>query len=161
LRINSRRPHTIDIAGGRSTLPNGGGGRPSRRRASALTAAVEKTAKRLGPLTLAVNSAGIANEAPAENTAFEQWERMMDVNLTGVVLSCQAERRVMLNKKRGAIVNTASMYALSTERGTLPKLSRGRRQSGDFRPDTRSAVSDKCSSETVCRTMGHKGRNTG
>ena len=57
---------------------------------ASLIASVEKTEKAFGPLTLAVNSAGIANAAPAEEMPFEQWKRMMDVNLTGVFLSCQA-----------------------------------------------------------------------
>ena len=63
---------------------------------ASLTAAVAKTEQALGPLTLAVNCAGIANAAPAEDMPFEQWKRMMDVNLTGVFLSCQAEGRAML-----------------------------------------------------------------
>ena len=54
---------------------------------ASLTAAVEKTEQTLGPLTLAVNCAGIANAAPAEDMPFEQWKRMLDVNLTGVFLS--------------------------------------------------------------------------
>ena len=82
-----------------------------------LTAAVEKTEQALGSLTLAVNCAGIANAAPAEEMVFDQWKRMMDVNLTGVFLSCQAEGRAMLRRKRGAIVNIASMSGSIVNRG--------------------------------------------
>jgi NAD(P)-dependent dehydrogenase (short-subunit alcohol dehydrogenase family) len=82
-----------------------------------LTTAVEKTEQALGPLTLAVNCAGIANAAPAEEMPFDQWKRMMDVNLTGVFLSCQAEGRAMLKRKRGAIVNIASMSGSIVNRG--------------------------------------------
>ncbi len=85
--------------------------------AAALTAAVAKTEQELGPLSLAVNSAGIANAAPAEEMPFEQWKRMMDVNLTGVFLSCQAEGRAMLRRQRGAIVNIASMSGSIVNRG--------------------------------------------
>ena len=84
---------------------------------AALTAAVEKTEQALGPLTLAVNSAGIANAAPAEDMPIEQWRRMMDVNLTGVFLSCQAEGRAMLAHGKGAIVNIASMSGSIVNRG--------------------------------------------
>jgi NAD(P)-dependent dehydrogenase (short-subunit alcohol dehydrogenase family) len=84
---------------------------------ASLTAAVEKTEQALGPLTLAVNCAGIANAAPAEDMPFDQWKRMLDVNLTGVFLSCQAEGRAMLSRKRGAIVNIASMSGSIVNRG--------------------------------------------
>ena len=42
---------------------------------------------------------------------------MLDVNLTGVFLSCQAEGRAMLSRKRGAIVNIASMSGSIVNRG--------------------------------------------
>jgi len=82
-----------------------------------LTAAVEATEKNLGPLSLAVNSAGIANAMPAEDMPLEQWKRVIDVNLTGVFLSCQAEGRAMLAHKKGAIVNIASMSGSIVNRG--------------------------------------------
>ena len=82
-----------------------------------LAAAVESTEKALGPLTLAVNSAGIANAAPAEEMSRDQWQRVIDVNLTGLFLSCQAEGRRMLARGRGAIVNIASMSGSIVNRG--------------------------------------------
>jgi NAD(P)-dependent dehydrogenase (short-subunit alcohol dehydrogenase family) len=84
---------------------------------AALAAAVDKTQSALGALTLAVNSAGVANAAPAEEMPIEQWRRMIDVNLTGVFLSCQAEGRAMLARERGAIVNIASMSGSIVNRG--------------------------------------------
>ncbi len=82
-----------------------------------IAAAVDKTQQGLGPLTLAVNSAGIANAMPAEDMPIEQWRRMVDVNLTGIFLSCQAEGRAMLANRRGAIVNIASMSGSIVNRG--------------------------------------------
>lgn len=83
----------------------------------ALANAVEKTEASLGALSLAVNCAGIANARPAEELPLEQWRQMMDVNLTGVFLSCQAEGRAMLKHGRGAIVNIASMSGSIVNRG--------------------------------------------
>ena len=80
---------------------------------SAITASVAE----LGPLEVAVNCAGIANAAPAEEMPLGQWQRMLDINLTGVFLSCQAEARVMLPRNRGAIVNIASMSGIIVNRG--------------------------------------------
>jgi len=66
---------------------------------------------------VAINCAGIANATPAEDMPLEQWQRMMDINLTGVFLSCQAEARVMLPRKSGSIVNIASMSGVIVNRG--------------------------------------------
>ena len=85
--------------------------------ANALISAVEKTEATLGPLSLAVNSAGIANAKPAEEMPLDQWQKMLEVNLTGVFLSCQAEGRAMLARGRGAIVNIASMSGSIVNRG--------------------------------------------
>jgi len=87
--------------------------------AASLAAAIGRAEAELGPLTAAVNSAGIANAHPAETMPREQWQRMLDVNLTGVFQSCQAEARVMLPRKRGAIVNIASMSGSIVNRGLL------------------------------------------
>ncbi len=85
--------------------------------ADALTAAVDRTETELGPLSLAVNSAGIADAAPAEEMPLDQWRRVVDIDLTGVFLSCQAEARAMLHHGRGSIVNIASMSGSIVNRG--------------------------------------------
>jgi len=87
--------------------------------AEGLANAVERVETELGPLQLAVNSAGIANAAPAEDMTLEQWQRVFDVNVTGVFLSCQAQARAMLTHGRGSIVNIASMSATIVNRGLL------------------------------------------
>ncbi len=84
---------------------------------ASLTAAVEQTQQKLGKLSLAVNSAGIASAMPAEEMPIDQWRRMLDVNLTGVFLSCQAEGRALLANGKGAIVNIASMSGSIVNRG--------------------------------------------
>jgi NAD(P)-dependent dehydrogenase (short-subunit alcohol dehydrogenase family) len=86
-------------------------------RAADLKAAVVATERELGAVSVAVNSAGIANAAPAEELPLAQWQRMLDVNLTGVFLSCQAEAKVMLPRGRGSIVNIASMSGSIVNRG--------------------------------------------
>jgi NAD(P)-dependent dehydrogenase (short-subunit alcohol dehydrogenase family) len=87
--------------------------------AAALAAAVARSEAELGPLTVAVNCAGIANARAAEEMPEDQWRRMIDVNLTGIFLSCQAEAKVMLPRKRGSIVNIASMSGSIVNRGLL------------------------------------------
>ncbi len=86
---------------------------------SSLDAALAALQARLGPLAVAVNCAGIANAAPAEEMTRAQWQRMFDVNVTGLFLSCQAEARAMLAHGRGSIVNIASMSGVIVNRGLL------------------------------------------
>ena len=85
---------------------------------AALAQAVSRTETALGPLTVAINAAGIANAAPAEDMALEQFQTLMDINLKGVFLSCQAEARAMLaHGGGGAIINIASMSGSIVNRG--------------------------------------------
>lgn len=85
--------------------------------AAALQAATDQIVAAWGRLDAAVNCAGIAHAAPAEELPLAQWQRVIDINLTGIFLSCQAEARVMLPQRRGAIVNIASMSGVIVNRG--------------------------------------------
>ncbi|HEY0793665.1 MAG TPA: SDR family oxidoreductase [Chthoniobacterales bacterium] len=87
--------------------------------AADLHQAIDVLEKELGPLSVAVNCAGIANAAPAEAMPRDQWQRMLDINLTGIFLSCQAEAKVMLPRRQGSIVNIASMSGVIVNRGLL------------------------------------------
>jgi NAD(P)-dependent dehydrogenase (short-subunit alcohol dehydrogenase family) len=85
--------------------------------AAAMAGAVAQTEVDLGALSLALNAAGIANANPAEDMAEDQYDTLMDINLKGVFLSCQAEARSMLRHGRGSIVNIASMSGVIVNRG--------------------------------------------
>ena len=82
-----------------------------------LAGAVGSVESQLGPLSIAVNAAGIAAATPAEDLTRADWDRIIAVNLTGVFLSCQAEARAMLRHGGGAIVNVASMSGSIVNRG--------------------------------------------
>jgi len=84
-----------------------------------LAEAVAACEAALGPLTIAVNSAGIASACPAEELSPQQWQRTLDINLTGVFLSCQAEGRAMLSRGKGSIINIASMSGVIVNRGLV------------------------------------------
>jgi NAD(P)-dependent dehydrogenase (short-subunit alcohol dehydrogenase family) len=81
--------------------------------------AVATIENELGAISLAVNAAGIANAAPAEEMPLAQWQKVLDVDLTGVFLSCQAEGNAMLRNGGGSIVNIASMSATIANRGLV------------------------------------------
>jgi NAD(P)-dependent dehydrogenase (short-subunit alcohol dehydrogenase family) len=66
----------------------------------------------LGPPAVLVNAAGVAAWADAEAMPAAEWRRVIDINLTGTFLSCQAfARAVFAAEGSGSIVNIASMSA--------------------------------------------------
>lgn len=83
----------------------------------ALDSCVARVEEELGPLRLAVNCAGRHSTAPAEELSRKAWQDVLDVNLTGVFLSCQAEGRAMLRNGGGSIVNVGSISASIANRG--------------------------------------------
>src|SRR5256885_4335669 len=87
---------------------------------AALSAAVTRIESALGPLTLGVNAAGIASAAPAEIMPEEQWRQVIDVDLTGVFLSCQAEGQAMIRNGGGGILNNPPMSATLPQPGPHP-----------------------------------------
>lgn len=67
-----------------------------------------------GRLDYAVNNAGIGGVlAPMHDLDLDKWQRMMDINLTGVFLCMQAELKAMLKTGGGSIVNIASLAGLN------------------------------------------------
>ena len=64
---------------------------------------------RFGRLDVAFCNAGICMNIPAETMTYEQWKKVIDINLTGVFLTAQAAGKVMLAQGGGSIINTASM----------------------------------------------------
>jgi NAD(P)-dependent dehydrogenase (short-subunit alcohol dehydrogenase family) len=83
----------------------------------ALASAIVQIERELGPLEVAINNAGINNNAPSEEMSLPQWQKLYDVNVTSVFLSCQAEAKVMLKRGRGSIINIASMSGSIVNRG--------------------------------------------
>lgn len=70
---------------------------------------VATAVRQLGTIDILVNCAGIPQHDPAESTPLETWDRVVDVNLRGTFLTCQAAGRIMLAQGRGVIVNFSSI----------------------------------------------------
>ncbi|MEE3608451.1 SDR family oxidoreductase [Avibacterium paragallinarum] len=65
-----------------------------------------------GALDIAFCNAGICMNIPAEEMTAAQWQKVINVNLTGVFLTSQAAGKLMIEQgKGGSIINTASMSA--------------------------------------------------
>ena len=80
---------------------------------------VEQVETRLGPVDVLVNSAGITHRTPAVDFSEAQWRRILDVNLTGVFLPSQILGRRMVERRRGRIVNIASIAGQMGLAGTV------------------------------------------
>lgn len=78
---------------------------------AAAQAAVEAAQAEFGRVDILVNAAGIPMVAPSEELALEDWQRAIDINLTGTFLFCQAAGRLMLEQGRGTIVNIGSLQS--------------------------------------------------
>lgn len=63
----------------------------------------------LGDVDILVNCAGITKRAPTLDVTEDEWNRILDVNLTGTLRACQVFGRAMLQRGYGRIVNVASL----------------------------------------------------
>ena len=70
---------------------------------------VERAEQEFGKLEILVNCAGVSQHDPAELTPLETWDRVVDVNLRGTFLCCQAAARVMLKNSGGVMLNFSSI----------------------------------------------------
>jgi len=62
-----------------------------------------------GKVDILVNAAGITKRAPTLDYAEEDWNRILDINLTGILRASQIFGRHMIERKYGRIINIASM----------------------------------------------------
>lgn len=77
--------------------------------ATAAAEVVERTIRELGRLDILVNNAGTIRRAAALDTPLEDWQAVLDLNLTGVWALCQTAARHM--QQGGKIINIASLLS--------------------------------------------------
>ena len=81
---------------------------------------VEAAVDEFGSIDTLINNAGTSWGAPVESMTLEQWNKVIETNLTGTFLFSQAVGKIMIKQRRGKIINMASVAGL---RGSPPKFS--------------------------------------
>jgi NAD(P)-dependent dehydrogenase (short-subunit alcohol dehydrogenase family) len=90
---------------------------------ASVQSAVEYTVKKYGKIDAMVNAAGVTKRVPTMDMSLEDWTRIINVNLNGTFILCQAVGRVMRNQTpdaqglRGSILNIASLSSFMAFEG--------------------------------------------
>jgi gluconate 5-dehydrogenase len=82
-------------------------------------AVVNATLSQFGKVDILFNNAGTSWGAPVEEMKLDQWNKVIETNLTGTFLFSQAVGKVMVPQRRGKIINIASVAGL---RGAPPEF---------------------------------------
>ena len=94
---------------------------------SQVTSMIQETLDRFGRIDILVNNAGVGLNKSFLDTTLEEWERNINVNLTGTFLCAQAVARVMVRHGSGKIINIAS---ISGQRGGAGRAAYGASKAG-------------------------------
>ncbi|MGE7949263.1 SDR family NAD(P)-dependent oxidoreductase [Lysinibacillus sp. NPDC093688] len=73
---------------------------------------VTKVLNHFGKIDVLFNNAGITIHEKAEEMSFEDWNKVININLNGVFLVSKAVGKVMIDQKRGSIINISSMSGI-------------------------------------------------
>ena len=74
---------------------------------------VDELLRQWGRIDILVNNAGTTTRAPAVDYREADWDQVIGLNLTALFRMCQRVGRVMLEQKRGKIINIASLLSFS------------------------------------------------
>jgi NAD(P)-dependent dehydrogenase (short-subunit alcohol dehydrogenase family) len=75
-------------------------------------AVVDAAMSQFGRIDILINNAGTSWGAPVEEMRLEQWNKVIETNLTGTFLFSQAAGKFMTAKRRGKIINIASVAGI-------------------------------------------------
>jgi gluconate 5-dehydrogenase len=99
-----------------------------------INSSIEKIVQDVGEIDILVNNAGIQIRGPLEDFKLTDWQRLLDINLTGAFLVSKAVVKGMIKRKNGKIINICSMQSelarpsiapYTAAKGGLRNLTRG------------------------------------
>lgn len=74
---------------------------------------VKQTVDKFGRVDILVNNAGGSFECPMEEMTSNSWDRLINLDLNGTFLCCKAAGMVMIQQKKGKIINISSVAGLN------------------------------------------------
>jgi NAD(P)-dependent dehydrogenase (short-subunit alcohol dehydrogenase family) len=80
------------------------------RKPGEITGMVKNVVDRYQRIDILVNNAAIGLRKPVVETAIEEWDEVLRINVTGTFLTCREVGKVMMNQKKGRIINIGSNY---------------------------------------------------
>ena len=90
------------------------------RSSGEVDALIEGTVEQFGGLDIFVNNAGIATMSPIVSMSDDDWQKVIDVNLTGVFFGTRAAAKYMQeNQIKGAIINLSSILGINGFKTTV------------------------------------------
>jgi len=89
-------------------------------RESEVVALFERTLAEFARLDILVNNAGVMDGGPLEELSLETWQKVVDVNLTGVFLCSREAMRTMKKQRQGRIINIGSVSAQMPRMNSVP-----------------------------------------
>ncbi|AWN53936.1 gluconate 5-dehydrogenase [Methylobacterium sp. 17Sr1-1] len=88
--------------------------------AAAVKAGIDRIEAEIGAIDILVNNAGIQRRGPLEDYSVETWHELMRINLDSVFYVGQAVARHMISRKRGKIINIASLQSEAARYSIAP-----------------------------------------
>jgi 3-oxoacyl-[acyl-carrier protein] reductase len=103
---------------GERLAPHGGQGRVlDVTQPGAIEALVDEIGKDIGPISVLVNNAGITRDQLLMRMRDEDWQAILDTNLTSVYRASKAVMRGMMKARKGRIISIASVVGLTGNPG--------------------------------------------
>ena len=103
-----------------------------------------------GKIDILVNNAGLTSDGHIENLSLDEWNHIMDVNVTGVFLGCKYVLPSMTSVKTGSIINISSQLGFVGSNGSNPAYQASK---GAVRILTKNVAVRYASSNVRCNSV--------
>jgi 3-oxoacyl-[acyl-carrier protein] reductase len=83
----------------------------------AVAGVIDAAAEKAGPVSILVNNAGITRDNLAMRMKDEEWDQVLEVNLTASMILCRAALRNMMKARHGRIISISSIVGVTGNPG--------------------------------------------
>lgn len=83
----------------------------------AVAGVIDAAAEKAGPVSILVNNAGITRDNLAMRMKDEEWDQVLEVNLTASMILCRAALRNMMKARHGRVISISSIVGVTGNPG--------------------------------------------